>query len=406
MVFIVHSNDFEVELYNYSRQRTRKVSAKGFPTFYSSKGQYIYPVNLWLNYLVNVRNDKDINSNVRALKRYWKFLEKHELEWNHFPTSKMLKPTYRFRNDDLLYSARRGDIQFSTASIYINHVVKFYEWAASEKLITFSGENSPFEFEAVKVQNKGALRHINSHFIVRTTDLRIKKPARNEEQQLNPLSEDELLAMGKTLSGFSEEFIIHQLLQLQSGLRVSEASTFPMNLTFNPSPNRTRYEVEIGPHAGVHTKYGKIRKIEINSNLMKRMYLYSISERRSKRASKIVQENKKFEPLLLNQRGLPLTSNNIQQYFRRLRISIRENYSLPFNHRTHDLRATYGTYRLASLLSELQPDEAMALIMGWMGHKNEKTTWMYLRYLNKDKLHQQAIFMLDQLLDEAISEGL
>ncbi|MBF4313233.1 site-specific integrase, partial [Vibrio anguillarum] len=37
-----------------------------------------------------------------------------------------------------------------------------------------------------------------------------------------------------------------------------------------------------------------------------------------------------------------------------------------------------------------------------MGHKDDKTTWKYLRYLRKEKANQNAIVMLDQILEEAM----
>jgi len=240
MVFVIHSDDFKIDIKYPIKNTCMSISAKGFPTFYSNDGDYIFPINLWLNHLINIRRNKNINSNVRAIKRYWNFLEANNLQWNIFPHSKTLKPTYRFRNDDLLYSARNGDIQFSTASVYMLHVIKFYEWAMHEHLIELDPKSKPFEYEIINVNNNGALRHINRSFAVLSTDLRIRKPARNEDQSLNPLSEEELVAMATELSHFSEEFIIHQLLQIQSGLRVEEACTFPLNLVFRPSINKPR----------------------------------------------------------------------------------------------------------------------------------------------------------------------
>ncbi|OJZ65293.1 hypothetical protein BSN91_19000, partial [Vibrio cholerae] len=58
--------------------------------------------------------------------------------------------------------------------------------------------------------------------------------------------------------------------------------------------------------------------------------------------------------------------------------------------------------RLDSLLDHLPVGDALALIMGWMGHKDDKTTWKYLRYLRKEKANQNAIVMLDQILEEAM----
>ena len=162
MVFVINSDDFEITVQYPIDNSLSPIKAQGFPTFYSNNGDYILPINLWLNHLINIRKDKNINSNVRAIKRYWHFLEKNNLQWNVFPHAKTLKPTYRFRNDDLLHSARNGDIQFSTASIYMLHVIKFYEWAIHEKLIEIDPKSKPFQYETVNINNTGALTHINN----------------------------------------------------------------------------------------------------------------------------------------------------------------------------------------------------------------------------------------------------
>ncbi|WP_372384807.1 tyrosine-type recombinase/integrase [Vibrio sp. BS-M-Sm-2] len=112
--------------------------------------------------------------------------------------------------------------------------------------------------------------------------------------------------------------------------------------------------------------------------------------------------NQDHSTLLLNNRGMPLCSNNIQQYFRRLREDIKNTFQTSFDHRTHDLRATYGTYRLDALLDHLAVGDALALVMAWMGHKDDKTTWKYLKYLRKEKANQSAIVLLDQILEESL----
>lgn len=78
-----------------------------------------------------------------------------------------------------------------------------------------------------------------------------------------------------------------------------------------------------------------------------------------------------------------------------------------FQHRTHDLRATYDTFRLASLLDEkvgLSPFGAMSLIIGWMGHKDEKTTWRYLNFINRSKASIHAVCFLDLVMVSVINE--
>jgi len=400
MVFVVNSHNFDVPRIFPATRKNQTINLKGFPTLYNQNGEYLLPVNLWLNYLINIKREVDISSSVRAIKRYWNFLESNGYEWNAFPANNSLKPTYRFRNDDLLKAARKGDIAFSTASLYMLHIIKFYEWAAHERFIQFSENQKPFNYQIIHIANTGIMSHTNPRFAVRSTDLRIRKPARNEQQKLNPLSEQELRCFAGCLTECSEEFIIHQLLQIQSGLRVEEACTFPLNTVQNPDYSTIRYEVDIGPFNGVHTKFGKSRKIEVTQALMQRMYAYSISERRYFRAHK--QDTLDKTPLLLNKLGKPFNSNNIQQHFRRLRLSIKHKHHIEFTHRTHDLRATYGTYRLDSLLSHLPEGDAMALVMAWMGHKDEKTTWKYLRYIRKEQANQSAVLMLDQIMEEAL----
>ncbi len=400
MVSVISSNDFEIPLIHPHSNNSKPIHLKGFPTFYSQSGQYLTPVNLWLNYLSNIKKDIDISSCVRAIKRYWNFLEKNHYEWNSFPTQNYLKPTYRFRNDDLLKSARNGEIAFSTASLYILHVIKFYEWAANEHFINFTEDNKPFNYQVVQIANTGMMNHNNPQFSVRSTDLRIRKPAKNEQQKLNPLSEYELSCFANCLMMVNEEFRIHQLLQIQSGLRIEEACTFPLSVIQRPDRLTLRYEVEIGPFNGVHTKYGKCRKIEVPNALMRRMYEYSISERRFLRIKKNLHPK---DYLLINRFGLPFKSNNVQQHFRRLRMMLKQEHKINFIHKTHDLRATYGTYRLDSLLEYLPEGDALALVMSWMGHKDDKTTWKYLRYLRKEEANQSAILMLDQIMEEAMT---
>ncbi|EHY9857837.1 site-specific integrase [Vibrio parahaemolyticus] len=399
MVTVVHSKDFDVPRIYPTSQSSKNFQLKGFPTFYSNENEYILPVNLWLNYLQNIRSISDISCSVRAIKRYWQFLEDTGCAWNAFPPTDYLKPTYRFRNDDLLKAAKKGEIAYSTASLYMLHIIKFYEWAAHERFITFTEDNKPFSYQLVHIANTGMMNHNNPKFVVRSTDLRIRKPARNENQKLNPLSKEELGQLAICLTGYSEEFIIHQLLQLQSGLRVEEACTFPIASVEKPDLGTKRFEVEIGPSNGVHTKFNKTRKVEIPLSLMQRMYYYSISERRFVRARKTTKD---YSHLLLNNRGLPICSNNIQQYFRRLREDIRSRFQTSFAHRTHDLRATYGTYRLDALLDHLPVGDALALVMAWMGHKDDKTTWKYLKYLRKEKANQSSMVLLDQILEESL----
>ena len=192
MVYVVTSSSINVPRIYPQSSSNEPIKLDGFPTFYSKKNEYILPVNLWFNYLANIRRSKNLNSSVRAIKRYWSFLEKNDLDWDVFPPTKFLRPTYRFRNDDLLANARIGDIQFSTASLYMLHVIKFYEWCIANHMLVVDERSKPFEYELVHVRNRGMMNHLNPNYIVTSTDLRIKVPKKSEIQSLNPLTKKEM----------------------------------------------------------------------------------------------------------------------------------------------------------------------------------------------------------------------
>ncbi|ORT51722.1 integrase [Vibrio sp. qd031] len=400
MVYVVDSSPVNVpRIYPQASPDTPSIALKGFPTFYSSDHQYLMPVNLWMNYLVNIRRSKDLNSVVRAIKRYWQFLEAKQLRWDDFPSTKYLRPTYRFRNDDLLSSARNGEIQFSTASLYMLHVIKFYEWCIAHRLLHVTEHAKPFEYELVKVQNQGMMRHLSPQFLVTSTDLRIKVPKRANIQSLNPLSKEEVRLYALELTNFGIEFVLHQLLQIHSGLRINEACTFPHSLALNELRVGLYKEVAIGPANSVVTKYSKERKVEIPAKLAVLLHSYATSIRRKKRL-----KGKESPFLLVTKNGTPFNTNNVQQSFRRLKKSIEVNHSVQFKHRTHDLRATYCTYRLSSLLEYGLQKNAVMQMMAWMGHNSESTIWRYVDYLEREKSVQNATSFLDQILEEAIYE--
>ncbi|MGU5762582.1 hypothetical protein [Aeromonas hydrophila] len=76
---------------------------------------------------------------------------------------------------------------------------------------------------------------------------------------------------------------------------------------------------------------------------------------------------------------------------------------IPFNHRFHDLRCSYATYRLQSLLdSGIEVTSALDLLMQWMGHNHESTTWKYLRYIKRKDALKEKIFMLDSIMYQAL----
>lgn len=60
MVTVINSKNFDVPRIYPPSSKSKSIQLSGFPTFYSKDNEYLLPVNLWLNYLVNIRKAVDV----------------------------------------------------------------------------------------------------------------------------------------------------------------------------------------------------------------------------------------------------------------------------------------------------------------------------------------------------------
>ncbi|TOM46854.1 integrase, partial [Vibrio parahaemolyticus] len=112
--------------------------------------------------------------------------------------------------------------------------------------------------------------------------------------------------------------------------------------------------------------------------------------------------SKRHEPLFVSEQGNPVTSRSTNARWSEFRALIQKT-NPTFKHRFHDLRATYGTFRLHDLLGAgLAEVECLELLMGWMGHENERTTWKYLRFLKRKEVFKEKFALLDSIMHDAI----
>ncbi|WP_185812869.1 tyrosine-type recombinase/integrase [Enterobacter sp. WCHEn045836] len=399
------------------------------PTLYDKNGGFVSIVNSWFYDLKAVRALEDLNSYSRALLSYWSFLEEQQLSWDYFTPVKRLKPTYLYRHY-LLTKVKSSSLALSTANHYINHVVHFYTWAIQEGYLRLNNEHeAPFTLQYINLSRYDKFTHIPSSFQVHTTDLRIKVFKDADTQiisSMNPLGHDALKHMAIQLNEGPTEFRLQCLLAVQCGLRISEVCSFTVDALRHASPTtalKTRYQMTIGPAYGIQTKFGKERHIEIPAHLLRELQNYSISERRLRRLAKLTRKvalvnsgdihlppSKKYkiirtlqhEPLFISEQGNPVDSGVTSVRWAEFREKIRLRVPV-FKHTFHDLRCTYGTYRLSDLLDAGLPSgEALDCLMGWMGHKHEQTTWKYLRYLKRQDVLKAKFALLDAIMFDAV----
>ncbi|HCM0401456.1 TPA: tyrosine-type recombinase/integrase [Vibrio parahaemolyticus] len=435
MAILIHSSDVysETELKqngeSYHCHPLNK-NIGSLPTLFTDEYVFVSEVNSYFFYLKSIKKAKDLSPCSRALYKYWSFLEKSNLRWDQFPPAKKFKPTYQFRSY-LLTLIEQEELSPSTANSYINHVKNFYLWAMHDGYLQVRNEKeAPFKIEIIQVQNQGMLAHIKPTISVDSSDLRIKVPKDSQSKNvrpLSPLSRESVTLVASHLHHTSEELKLLILLAIQTGLRIEEASSFTidaLNSATSLAESEHRYEVLLSPSkTGVQTKYGKDRHVEISAELLGVLNDYRISERRLHRANKLHEKIEKMnneelqtkqeviealelcerhEPLFVSEQGNPVTSRSTNARWSEFRALIQKT-DPTFKHRFHDLRATYGTFRLHDLLeSGLAEVECLELLMGWMGHENERTTWKYLRFLKRKEVFKEKFALLDSIMHDAL----
>ncbi len=405
-------------------------SIGSLPTLFTQDGTFNHEANSYLFYQKAINRAKDLSPCAKSLHAYYQFLEENGLVWDHFPPAQRLKPTYLFRSH-LLKQVERGELAQSTASVRINHVVNYYKWLMHDGYLRIKNEKeAPFEMEFVSVKSMGMLAHIAPTYAVQTSDLRIKvaRDATSKNvRPLSPLSRESLAILTQLLPHAAEELRLQVLLSIDSGLRINEIATLTLDALDTATPqaeSQHRYELLISPQeTGVQTKYDKRRRIEISAQLLAALNVYRISERRLKRVNRLYEEIERLEahvesfsqetietlqrcashePLFVSKQGNPMSAKSIEARWTEFRTQLKQHHP-SFAHRFHDLRATYGTYRLNDLLEASLPDvECMELLMGWMGHKNESTTWKYLRFLKRKEVFKVKFGLLDSIMYEAL----
>lgn len=378
-------------------------------------------VNAFLMYRSVVKGAEDTKPIAKALLCYHQFLANHNLQWDQFPVRNFKKPTYQFKRYlEQLYQA--GELAASTAKAYMSQVVRFYKFY----LRRMEFDNPPFEYEVVSINVASKHSSISStrNILITSTDLRLKIATSNSEMpnKLRALSDtewnilDEVLRLercGLRLAdgvsskvSIATEFMLLFLLMRYTGLRREEALTLPA-LLIKPDQSSLGYaDIHISTGVGVHTKGGKARSIEIPVQLSNLLHKYKCSERYNRRFSKFILHNPdvKHVPLFLTQDGKPFSVDSVNARWSEIRKYIREKHSMVFDHKPHNLRATYGTFRLRELImgdNPLQVSKALVYIQDRMGHQDLSTTEKYLSQLKSMSdafsLTEHAIdFHLDQ----------
>ncbi|MBL8256281.1 MAG: tyrosine-type recombinase/integrase [Pseudoxanthomonas mexicana] len=183
------------------------------------------------------------------------------------------------------------------------------------------------------------------------------------------LSASEVIAF---LRGFKNETLrLMARLQVETGIRVEELTTFPCSYVVDPDSIAGRPSfivVRLSP-ADMATKGAVERTIHVPRSLMSSLWLYVLTQRPSRALGSSAA-------LFVTQRGQPYKTRSVWKLYR-------ENDGLVGRDvNPHLLRHTYATHTLVALTKHINAGNALLYVRDRLGHASIRTTEIYLHYVD------------------------
>ncbi|MDL5026412.1 site-specific integrase [Vibrio sp. TMPB1044] len=359
------------------------------PVLIGSKNQIVYLSNL---FLINEVSEGKVDSlpAAKALRTWLNWLLLNKIDALLTTKIKLNSPTHGFRYYLLDRVQGKEDLSRSTANAYIQVIKRLYDWLDIEGLI------DKRNFYNHKLSIIDGFRKIQS------SDLAIQVQ-KSPEQSLSPLTEQVQNQFLQLIELETIEFQLVIKLMMFCGLRKQEALSFPKGLIkeehITEEDSQIIKGIYIGPHNGVKTKFSSYRELFITRTLVEDILDYSISPRYRKRQKKSKGQYKKYPPLL------NYSEDAFYSAWYRLKKKYRGVYNSTFNHKPHDLRATFATNLMKSALKVTNKNTQIALDITryYMGHKREETTLMYLKFISRNDVSNQVATIMDQFVSDAIA---
>ena len=375
-------------------------------------------VNIWL--MSKSKDNKDTKPLARAIKNWCDFIELNLIQPFEVPMNKMRSPTYGYK-EELKLRITDNILASSTASLYINEVKNFYKWLDANKLL----EANPFF--------KNEMSLVDGKRKVQSTDLRIRT-YKKHGPSLNPMNHQTTVRFKSILETIPQRNRLLNKIMLESGLRLQEVLTLNIDLfdedkLFESNSDAIR-GIQLKPSLGVMTKNSTPREMFITRSLYEEIIDYinsdeyeiysikhEINQEELKSEIKLKQletgikldeiENEIRTPLFLTRNGKPLSKSTFYKYYSDLKQIYFNQYGVKLVHSPHDLRATFCTNFLNTLMTELKlsASSALALTKLVMGHKYESTTMKYVKYLEHKDMLDEVACVLDLRIIEAFGSN-
>ncbi|WFS19908.1 site-specific integrase [Pseudomonas sp. 905_Psudmo1] len=369
-------------------------SIQQLPQIFWGSGEGWTEANLWaLDKATNHRCDiETVKSLMKHLHSYACFLERHELDWRHFPIRLSERAVVRFRGE-LIQQIANGSLASSTARSRINSIVQFYRFAADNSFI--SATTSMWRERPVVIRYYDTLGF--SRALTRlSTDLAIPNrsaPGDRLEDGLTPLSSENMVALLK-FTAREETVELHLMLTIGffTGARLRTISTLRIENLEQARPDpyiKDIFLIRVGPGTKVSTKFNAEGDLLVPKTLLETLKNYAYSTDRLKRETKA--STNQGSVLFLTSRGKPYSNSTVGALMTGLRKKAdRANLKFVGRFKFHQTRATYGTWLMKLALGVTAPAAAIEFVKNAMFHKHESTTFRYVKFLESTKGKQEA----------------
>ncbi|NEX63445.1 tyrosine-type recombinase/integrase [Noviherbaspirillum galbum] len=368
---------------------------KGLPTIFWSNGEPWSEANHFSIEKVLSNQGQSTKTALALMKHlaaYANWLESEGLDWRHFPVRRDDRSVVRFRGYLIDQRDRTGGLSPGTTTARMAAVIQFYRHVQAYGLIA---KSSPLWKDRMTVIRYHDSVGFERAIMRLSSELAIPNRKRNGlhlEDGLTPLRTEDVAKLMK----FTQEQNLRELhlmlsLGILAGARIDTITSLGVKNIETAYPDVQTpgtYRLRVGPGTGVRTKFDVSGELMVPKFLIDNLKEYSYSMQRLRRQDLASEPNRGL--LFLTSRGNPYVSST----FNRLMTDLRRNAvadGLRFMHsfKFHQTRATFGTWLMGVAISVAGPKVAVEFVKQTMLHRHERTTFLYVRFLEEAPIKAQ-----------------
>lgn len=371
-----------------------KKAVESFPQIYLSDSEPWRESNRYAFYrLLDLQKDiQTVHREMSHLAKYADWLEDTGLHWLHFPKRKAERCLFRFRGY-LIECRDEGLLAPSTISQVMNSVLAFYRWASANGYAEPRAKLFDDKKKTISFFDKVGFSRSMS---VTSSELSIPNKTRTGvhlEDGLTPINESNTKILMSHLAKHRnyELYLMHKV-ALMSGCRHETVTTLNIDALRQAYPDATFPElmrVKVGPGTCVQTKGDVSGEVYFSAELITELNDYFTSPEAILRRSKAKDALQKT--VFLTSRGNRYTNQTFGTLLHRLKSELIDAGYTQFGlFKFHQLRATFGTMMMRAALGAVSDTQASAIefVRDAMLHKDESTTWKYIKFIEKEPIEE------------------